>query len=323
MKINNKSFLYITGSLLAIATTLTSCNNDEADLPDTSGQKALITATQTSYTVAEGDTIMMEFQVDKAINTVMDFEFVLNENSTVNFDDITVGDGAQLGDFGNPNTSYLYTVPEFSESFMVPVIANRDLTVGEGDEVISLNMSATGRRTGLTKDGGIDIQITVTDEITDEFVVTLDWSATYLDEDGAEHDFCDFDLDLEIYDSAGATVADSYSSCPEMISLNPGDLADGQYEIVASFYTGDGASMPVNFESIPASVTLAKRGVSNNVVDLSGIWTEFDEGLDPNADGVIDNPQYYETVANLEISGTTYTVTNPETGEVIFQGRGE
>ena len=59
------------------------------------------------------------------------------------------------------------------------------------------------------------------------------------------------------------------------------------------------------------------------MVDLSGIWTAFDEGLDPNADGVIDNPQYYETVANLEISGSTYTVTNPETGEVIFQGRGE
>lgn len=322
MKMNINKYLIIGCSLLT-GLTFTSCNEDDYDFADTSGQKAKITASTTTYTGTEGDTIMLEFSVDKAINQVMDFQFAVQENSTGDMSDLIVGDGVIPGDFGNPNTSFVYNVAPFSETFSVPVVLTRDLSVGEGAETILLNVSPTGRRTGITKDGGIDIEIVINDEINNEFVVILDWNQEYLGTDGVTYSFCDFDLDLEIYDTSAAEniVADSYASCPESISILSGDLPDGDYKIKASYYTSAGTVMPASAESIPVVVTFAKRGVFNEVVDLTGIWTDFEAGLDPNADGVIDNPEYYETVANLNITGTTYTVTNPTNGEVIFQGR--
>lgn len=321
MKMNINKYLIIGCSLLT-GLTFTSCNEDDYDFADTSGEKAMITASTTSYSGSEGETIMLEFAVDKAINQVMDLQFVVQESSTGDMDDLVVGDGVIPGDFGNPNTSFVYNVAPFSETFTVPVELTRDLSIGEGSETIFLNVSTTGRRTGITKDGGIDIEITINDEINDEFVVILDWDQEYVGTDGDTHSFCDFDLDLEIYDNAGNVVADSYASCPESISVLAGDLADGDYEIKASYYTSDGTVMPESAESIPAVVTLAKRGEFNEIVDLTGIWTDFESGLDPNADGVIDNPDFYETVANLNISGTTYTVTTTN-GDVIFQGRAQ
>ncbi|MDT0295531.1 hypothetical protein ACFQ3R_02245 [Mesonia ostreae] len=321
MKINK---YLIIGFSLFTGLIFTSCNDDEYDFPDSSEKPLVSLSSENTVNLAEGDTAYFSFNVEYAINKPIMFSVVTEEGSADPFIDFTIGDGALPADNGNSANSFLVTVPANVTSFEVPVYGNQDLSVSEGAENVELSFTITGTRTAIVKNETINLTVNFEDEITDEFIAILDWDANYMDEDGETNSFCDFDLDLEIYPAAGGDpVATSYSACPESISINDGDLPDGDYEIKASYYTSSGTALPVDFESIPAVVTLAKRGMFNEIVDLTGIWTDFEAGLDPNADGVIDNPEYYETVANLNISGTTYTVTNPTNGDVIFQGRAQ
>ncbi len=315
--INIKNKIAI-GSLMLAGILATSCE-DDYDFADTSNQKAKVTAGQTNYSGSEGDTIYMEFQVENPATNPMDFKFEVKEGTTVSSEDFSVGDGHLVPDYGDP-ANFMYTADGFVESFKVPVYLYRNLSENEGTQTIELNMSATGSRLALTKDGGIDLTIVVEDEVTDEFVIRLAWDAEYTDEDGDTHSFCDFDLDLELLNANNNVIATSYSSCPEEINIFPGDLPDGTYQIQTSFYYNGGSALPVDYESIPASLTIAKRGVFANTIDLSGVWTDFEGGLDPDGDGTIDDISAYLIPATFEISGNTYTVMNAN-GDVIGQGR--
>lgn len=318
--INFKNKLAI-GSLMLAGVLAISCNDDDYDFADTSGEKGKVTATQTTYSGTEGDTIYMEFQVENPAKNPMDFKFEVLEGSTASVDKFSVGDGNLVADYGDPQ-NFMYTADAFVQSFSVPVILKQNLSVNEGSKDIKLNMSATGSRLALTKEGGIDLTINIEDEVTDELVIRLAWDAEYTDENGDTHSFCDFDLDLEITDpmNGDSNVATSYSDCPEEINIFEGYLPDGTYDIQTSFYYNNGAPLPVDYESIPASLTIAKRGTFVETIDLSGVWTDFAGGLDPDGDGTIDNPSAYNVPASVEIAGTTYTVTNAN-GNVIAQGK--
>uniref|UniRef100_UPI0026F132BF hypothetical protein n=1 Tax=Mesonia mobilis TaxID=369791 RepID=UPI0026F132BF len=122
----------------------------------------------------------------------------------------------------------------------------------------------------------------------------------------------------EIYDSSLAnTVATSYSDCPEQINILEGDLPDGTYYLVPSYWSPAGAVAPTDYESIPAEITIAKRGVFVETIDFSGVWTNFQQGANEG------NPNGYVPFASLEISnnGTTYNVSDFNTGETIVEGR--
>jgi len=317
MNINKYKFI---GAFICSSIFLTSCvNNDEYEF--TSTDKPVATAAQTSLTVAEGETDTITLNIDRAIGDVSMFKITVLDGDAERDLDFEIGDGPLPPDYGDPTSGYLVTIPAYSESIQIPVTAFSDLVPQEGTETVQLNISATGTRSIITQDGGINVTLNIGEVEGDNFIARLDWSATYVGTDGEEHDFCDYDLDLEFYalpggfENGGAIVATSYSDCPEEINVSPGDLPDGQYEMVASYFSPAGAVLPTDFESIPATITIAKPGVFTEVFDYSDVWTDLAAGANEG------NPNGYQTFGVLTISGSTYTVTNADTGDVIAQGR--
>lgn len=316
--INIKNKIAVGGLMLA-GILATSCNDDNYDFADTTDQKATVTTNQTTYSGMEGDTIYMEFQLNHGVNRPADFKFQVQDASTASVDKFSVGDGPLVADYGNPE-DFMYTADAFVESFTVPVYLNRNLSANEGSKDIKLKMLPTGSRLALTKEGGIDITINIEDEVSNELVMNLAWGEDYVGTDGEMHSFCDYDLDLELVNPSNNVVATSYTDCPEEINIFEGNLPDGVYGIQTSYYSYNESVAPTEYESIPAKLTIAKRGVFVETIDLSGIWTDFAGGADPDADGNIDNPEAYIVPASVEIAGTTYTVTNAN-GNVIAQGK--
>ncbi|HET8886494.1 MAG TPA: hypothetical protein VFM70_09120 [Salinimicrobium sp.] len=312
MKINirtNISFAAIAGLLL-----MTSCANSE-EYDFAGSDKPVVTAPTTTFTVAEGETLMIPIEVSETINKPLDFKLVVVDGTATKDVDYSGGD-PMPGDWGDPNSAYGVRVPAYAESFEIPFTAIADLVPQEGTETVTLRLETAGIRNAVTPEGGITFTINIAEVMSEDFVIRLDWDAEYTDADGEHHSFCDYDLDIEIYDAAtGGIVATSYTSCPEEIRITPGDLPNGDYLLVPSYWSPAGAAMPVDYEGIPAVVTMAKPGVFAETVDLSSVWTDLAAGA---AEG---NPDAYQPVALLNINGTTYTLTDLSTGEVIVQGK--
>ena len=292
-------------SFAVVALLAISCESDDA-YEFALAEKPVVTATATErqYTIEEGDTLFLEFTVDQPINRAMQFQMLVNGSAEMD-SDYWVGDEHLPGDNGDPTSGYRITVPAYTETFEVPFIAYSDLVPQEGSETVNLTLSAVGVRTALTEDeNGIEFDITIQEVESENYFISLDWTGSYLDEEEEEHDWCDFDLDLEIYDAAGEIVGASYSSCPEELTITPGDLPDGTYTIVATYWSPLEAALPVDFDAIPATVILAQPGVTYQEVDLTQVWTDFTAGADE------DNPNAFVGVATLEISGSNYTLND-------------
>lgn len=319
MKIISK-FNILMGGLLALS--LLSCAEDQSyDFP--SSDKPIVTPTDgTTFSVTEGETLNIPFKTSRAISEPMTFKFIVQAEGTAASMslDYSIGDGVISSSNGNPATTFEAVVPAYAETFEIPFMAFSDLEL-EGVETVVVKMEATDIRTALTQDGGIIFTINIAQLVSNNFIFHMDWGADYVGTDGETYNLCGYDLDLEIYDSTGANiVATSYSSCPEEIVIAPGDLPDGDYLLMPSYYSPSGAVLPdatvtTNPTSIPAVITIAKPGVFNETIDLTGVWTDFAAGAAEN------NPDAYQLVGILNIAGTTYTVTDPTTGAVIVQGR--
>lgn len=312
MKINFRSYIKIAA--IAVVSLLASCETTE-ETDFALNDKPTVTAAQTSYTVAEGETVNIPITIDEPTNKPLTFKLLIAEGATAeNGLDYEAGDGPQSTDWGFADAGFSITVPAYAESFEIPITAFTDLVPQEGSETVQLVLTAAGVRNALTPtEDGIVFDITIEEVESEDFVMQLIWGETYVDASGADHSFCDFDLDLELYNEANEIVAASYSSCPEEITILAGDLPDGTYFIVASYWS-PGAATPVDFDAIPATVVLAQPGVSNQSVDMTTEWTDFAAGA---AEG---NPNAYVTVATLEISDGTYTISDIYTPDVSEEG---
>jgi hypothetical protein len=309
MKIYKISLKFIVFSM--IVTSFVSCVNDDTNVTP-SNEKPILNVTQTEFTVKRGETIEIPITISRAINDVIPVEIRTIEGDALPNIDFEAGDGNLPGDFGNPETSFISDIPATLTSFGIPLTALSPI-VGGGNRTVELQLNSTGIKTGIFEGGAQSIFVTI--EPSDNLVVNLAWDAEYLGEDGETYSFCDWDLDLEVYDSADAIVANSYSDCPEQLTIESGGLPDGDYTIVPSYWA-PASPAPVNFESIPALMTISKPGSFVQEFDLSGIWTDFEDGASTG------NPNGYQfEIANLNIQGTTYTITDPVTGEVIVEGR--
>lgn len=315
LNIKNK---FLIGAFASLGLITSSCvNNDDYDFADTSDLKANVVIAQTEFTAAEGETINIPITIEPALNKPVHLKILASGDAEMDVDYAT-GDEHIPGDWGDPQSGYKVTIPAYTESYNLEFTALRDLAVSEEGEQAVLNISAAGIRTGLIEGESTDVTVTLADEISNEFIWRLDWGQSYTGTDGETHSFCDFDLDLEIYDSSLAnTVATSYSDCPEQINILEGDLPDGTYYLVPSYWSPAGAVAPTDYESIPAEITIAKRGVFVETIDFSGVWTNFQQGANEG------NPNGYVPFASLEISnnGTTYNVSDFNTGETIVEGR--
>lgn len=296
MKIKFKNNIVAGGFVLA-ALFLTSCVNNEDNFEDyPTSPKPLVTATTTEFTVVEGQTVNIPLDLEYAIDKPIQLQIIVTGGSATIFEDYEIGDSGISADNGNPNTGFIVLFAPYTQSLSIPFDAILDM-LPEGSETVNINIAATGVRTALTKDGGINMSITIENFASDDFFVNLNW------------DDCDDDFDLEFYDSAFNLIGTSYSDCPEGLVWENGDLADGTYYLDVSLYTlvseGNG---PMN-----VTLDLGKVGTFVETVDLSSYYTY---GM---VDGENGNNDAYVTFT-FTVVNHVFTISDPD-GNTVAQGR--
>lgn len=294
-----KKFIYILSSIVFSITFLGCDENDLSPVIDESAKPTVtLTSATTSINESGSPTFTFTIQLDKPIKT------------TTSFSATQVGGNATEGiDFELDNA----VIPAYVTSTTMEVVIFDDITV-EGDETIELQIAPNNVSDSYEVLETPTITINIENNASDDFLFKMDWDAIYLDSDGHEHHLCDFDFDLELYDSDFNLLDASYSSCPEEILIPAGELADGDYWLVPSFWTAASGTPPAEGLDFPTILTLGKPGVTLESVDLTGTWNSVDGGF------VEGNPDAYLVKYVLSISGTTYTVTDVDTGIVVFQG---
>lgn len=284
----------------------TSCVNDDTNLTP-ENEKPTLNVTQSDFSVVRGESVGIPITVSRPINDIISVELRVVGGTARKGIDFEAGDGDISNDFGNPDESFSVDIPPTAESFEIPFSALEAVSDGSFNTV-ELELKAIGTRFAIFPGDGTQT-ITVNLQPSNNFVVRLAWDETYTDADGETHSFCDFDLDLEFYNELGQPVAVSYGDCPEEIVIAPGDLPDGVYTIVPSFWSQAGAATPVDFDNIPAKMSATQPGVFSEEYDLSEVpeWSDFsfgagDDPSNPNA--------YLFDIATLTVSGSDFTLTS-------------
>ncbi|WP_298339368.1 hypothetical protein [uncultured Algibacter sp.] len=286
--------------LIAIVGTVISCDDTDVSSVISEDAKPVVSATISSSSLSESDspTVNIMITMDKPIKTTT--TFIANQ----------VGGNASEADFVVGSA----VVPAFQTSTILEVAINDDI-LPEGTETLELQITPAGVPDIYEVLETPVVSLSITNSTSDDFVFNMDWDALYLDADGGEHHLCDYDFDIEIYNADfSGPIAASYSDCPEEIRLSPGDLPDGNYWLAPTFWTNTTAVPPADPIDVPVILTFAKPGLSLDTVDLTGLWNTEVGGV------VQGNPDSTLFKYILTISGSTYTVTDSDTGTVVFQG---
>jgi len=295
-------------------TAFISCSDD--DLTGLApNAKTTASTTVSSLTVIEGDTGVIPFTIANPSNKAAQFKIQVVSGTATEDIDYTAGDQDMDADTGLQGEGFEITVPAYATSFDIPVNAIWDIDA-EGSETVKLKISASGVRTVLIENESVEVDVTITNIETTDFLWRMEWDQTFIGTDGEEHTFCDsfnVDLDLEIYDAGfGGPSHTSYGNCPEEILLSVGDLPDGDYWLVPSFWDLT-STVPAGLE-IPVTFTFAKPGVWVEQV-TTDIWNTTDGGAQSG------NPDAYLVKFQLNINGSIYTLTDADTGDVIVSGK--
>lgn len=298
-----------------LAMIATSCTDYEQNYPDPN--KPVVTVASQDISITEGETGSITLNISRSIGNPIDLKLMpLTEQSTATDSDYSVTAAGEFtsGDDGvGPVPAYDIVVPAGSTTFDIPIDAIDDLDI-EGAETVVFELTSTGSGMGVVDEDNNIITVTINNNESKDFYTELAWSGTYTGTDGAQHEFCDLDLDLEIYTADfGAIVANSYSDCPESIRLSPGEIEDGTYYIVPSFWTNAGSTAPAENVQIPARITFTQPGVQTETIPLDDVWDYETGGYD---DGNEDGAYYVNYV--LEVNGEHFTVTDGE-GNVVFE----
>lgn len=299
--------------LILFALLITGCTDYEQNYPD--ADKPIITPESTTVSITEGETGFITLNLSKAIGSPIDLKMMkVGEDATAGDEDYTVDSADEYtspDDGVGPVPAYKIVIPIGVTSFDIPISAIDDADI-ETDETVTFQLTSTGNGMGFIPEESQIITVTIINNVSDDFLARLSWNGTYVDADGDEHDLCDFDFDLEIYSQdLSETLATSYSSCPEEIRLSPGDLEDGTYWIVPSFWSNAGIPPAENIQ-FPAMMTFAQPGAQIVTEDLSTVWDYETGGA---AEGA-ENAYYIDYI--LTVSGSNFTITDSD-GNLLFE----
>lgn len=312
-----------------VSATLFSCVEDDR-LENARNQKPVVTLDRISASVTEGEEITFKLTVDKALSQDMDFKLELIGGTGSYRDYVTSGVETTIdeGGYGQGIIGNKLVFPAFQTSMEFTITPIFDIEV-EGTETLEIRLRSSGNGLGLVADGSDMINITIANKVSNDFFVSFDFSQNYYDTFGSlvepgyidntanagEHAYCDVDFDLEIYDvSESSVLADSYSSCPESITLDAAS-PDGTYVIVPSLWTTTGNAVPKTDFFFKTKVTMAKPGVWVKEVRIDNTW-KFSAGGAQQG-----NPLAYKPIAKLVKTGTSYVLQDYATGDVLASGK--
>lgn len=293
-----KKIKYIL-SIIALTFTVLACDNNDPDAVIDESAKPIVSVSTTTTSISESGSpvITVTIELDRPIK------------NTTSFSATQVGGNADEDDFVADDA----VIPAYGTSTTMEITILDD-TVAEGTETLELQIAPNNPSDSYEVLQTPTVSFSIENSLA--FYSSLAWEGDYLDADGDTHNFCDFDLDMELYDSTLNDVLDaSYSDCPESFSYGSGDLENADYWIVPSFWSNGGTAEPVSPMSIPAKLTFGVYGSSTApvTIDLSSLWDTATGGY---AQG---NSDAYLVKYVLTVSGDSYTVTDSDSGSVVFQ----
>ena len=148
-------------ALILISFVSVSCVNDDETF-GINENKALATTTVSNLTIAEGKTGYIPFTISSPITTTAKFRIDVVSGTAEEDVEYTAGTGDIVGENGISGEGFEMIVPAYAESFEIPVSTILDLDQTEGNETITLKISATGNRTILTPQDYI-VEVTIED----------------------------------------------------------------------------------------------------------------------------------------------------------------
>jgi len=195
-----------TFALLALAVVFVACNDDDTPGMEPSNQKPIATTTVSSLTLAEGESGVIPFTLDRATTKPSYFKIQAVDGSASEDEDWTAGTGPLRPDTGNAGDGFEMRVDAGVSSFEIPVNIMLDLDQSEGDETISLQISAAANRTVLTGPDVVNVQVNIVDfqfciwtfEMTDDY--GDGWNGGYIavTADGVTTEYANQDLDGDV-----------------------------------------------------------------------------------------------------------------------------
>ncbi len=300
-------------ALLLAPMLVISCADDDSTNIENS-VKPNLTAEVTTYDVTEGEVASLSFQLDKPHNRPIQYRLVMLESSTATDQEDYIIPGCRSNDEtcvaieenGGP-VGYIFEIPAYTTEYTVDITTILDEFA---EETETLKLQVISNRTLLGTVNNLFIDINIQNATSNNLSMRLKWDGVF-NSDGEEIDFCELDMDMELYDAAFDLVDYSYDYCPEELIMLSDDLPDGTYYLDISLWTTRGYAENIN---VPANVNFFKAGTDlNQTSDVSAFFPMQDGGLnDGNGAAII--------TFEIEKTGNTYSITDPD-GNNAFQGR--
>jgi hypothetical protein len=255
--------------------SLTSCVKDEENYASTVADRPNVTISSTSYSVTEGEDVLVTMVADKPYRSSLEFNLeVLSGNTAVATDDFTVNVPETVfgSDPWNGIQGYLVEFPANTTSYTFSISTILD-ALPEGTENVRFRLTMAGNHNGNLAESSREFDVAIANGVQDELQLTFDWDQSF-DFGGTTFTLCDiaYDNDFYIFDGAGLDTAAATGDCPETFSMNLADYADGDYEIYQNLWDENGLSSAgiTPAFSIPVKVHYLRGGSAS----LDGTYTQ-------------------------------------------------
>ncbi|HEX8562545.1 MAG TPA: hypothetical protein VF676_06145 [Flavobacterium sp.] len=320
-----RKYLKWGAALLFANLALVSCEDNDENLSEERIDKPVLTVENVTLSGMEGSEVTFTVTSDRPISQDIDLKLeVVNDESEATFRDFVAvgGDETTLdgGGFGEGQIGYMLTFPAFATSHTFTISLDRDLLI-EGTENLELYLRSAGNGNGLVAEGSDRITVAVSDYVSNDIGIRLDWSGDSFDDFGSavEGDFHDYDFDIYVFDAATFDEVSEYAGAtgalPENVELLNDELADGEYYIIVDLFDSP-ATTPAVPVAIPVQLTVSKFGVWSETISLDYMTNHATSAPGGLAGGEM-------IAATIVKTGTTYTLLEGDGtgGTVLASGR--
>ncbi len=325
-----KSIGYKFFAATLLAAGFASCSNydeGEDDTFNTRADKPVVTVSATSFTATEGEDIEITLTANKALTVPMEFKLELLPGSTGDFRDfVASGEETSITTGAGP-IGHLISMPAYATTYTFTISPEVDLEV-EGTETFNFRIYSASNGVGLIGEGSENITVTVNDYVSNDVGMRLVWDGNYADSygtivdgeylgtDGNLHAIDDFDFDLYVISTTTFEDVTGYAGAtgnsPEYVVVEE-SAPDGEYYVIADLYSW--GTTPVEEFDFDMTLHASKFGVWDATLPISNFSSSHPTSAPA---GLGDG---YVIVAILNKTGTTYTLTDAQTEELLASGR--
>lgn len=234
---------YVVAASLLVA--LSSCSEDDPTTGRTG--KSVVTATQTTYTIKEGQKLGIELNVDTPLSQTMEFKLQVLSTSTATMDDDYAVDADHTDITWGAEPGYKIVFPAYASSHTIDLSTVIDFPLVEDTETVTFKLTSAGNGNGLVKAGSDIITVNIENEtrspildLTFNFDTNFDYMGTPL-----STCMIGYDVDIIVYDENGNDLGvfdGQTGACPEMVSLDMRNYPDGTYVFKGFLYDDSGLS---------------------------------------------------------------------------------